>query len=366
MWSTVEYSAADAQAALEGDWSELFEANHSQPLSKSFVWFQAWNQSFGASYNITVICVRKDDQLVLVAPILHEQQNFQVVSLNSARLACNGYSPSCSMLISDSLVGGDLFRALKSLIDFVDVPLFRVPLISQSELKRLEALDRLGENYLQGVERVRVTPMIDVSGDWDGYLAGRSKSFRKGLRRKLKRIEATADVSVSKTILESSDDPLLDEIFRTSGRSWKAESGADLSMASQDRKFLLTLTDLLAAGRQVVIWKMRVGSDLVAFEFQIQFHGVAYPLRADYDAAFADISPGIVLLYHTIKDLFDDQTIVMYDSCADDYHYLTSWSQSIKEYSMLDLFARYPKPRLVHSIKYKLLPQLRLFKKNQA
>jgi len=366
MWSTVEYSAAEAQATLEKDWNDLFAANHSQSLSQSFVWFQAWIQCFGAPYDIKVVCVRKSDQLVLVAPILHERQKFQLLRLDSARLACNGYSPSCNMLICDSLIDEDLAQAWKSLVEYVDVPLFRVPQISRTEVERVVGLDQLADNYLQGVEGVRVTPMIDVSGDWDEYLAGRSKSFRKGLKRKLKRVDATADVSVSKTYLEGRHDPLFDEIFKTSGRSWKAESGADLSIDSQGREFLLTLTDFLAPDRQVVIWEMRVGSDLVAFEFQIQFQGVAYPLRADYDAAFSDISPGIVLLYHTIKDLFEDQTMVMYDSCADEYDYLTSWSQSTEEYAMLDLFARYPKSLLVHGIKYRLLPYLRQLKNNQA
>jgi len=155
-------------------------------------------------------------------------------------------------------------------------------------------------------------------------------------------------------------------MFETSGRSWKAESGTDLSIGSPGRKFLRTLTEFLAPEHQVVVWELRVGPDLVAFEFQVQFRGVAYPLRADYDAAFSDIAPGIVLLYHTIKDLFEDQGMVMYDSCADEYEYLTSWSQSTKGYAMLDLFARYPKSRLVHGIKYKLLPKLRQLKKNQA
>lgn len=366
MWSTVEYSAAEAHETLEQEWNDLFNSNRCQTLSKSFVWFQAWNQCFGAPYNITVVCVRYDDRLVLVAPMLREQQSFQFLSLNSARLACNGYSPACSMLISDSLTDDELSDAWLGLVEHIDAPLFRVPQIPLTEIERLTTLEKFGTVRAHGIEPARVTPMIGVCGDWDEYLMSRSKSFRKGLKRKLKRVDATADVTVAKKYPENRHDPLFEEIFSTSGRSWKAETGADLAIDPDAQEFLLTLTDYLAPKGQILIWEMRVGPDLVAFEFQIQFKGVAYPLRADYDAAHADISPGIVLLYHTIRDLFEDENVVMYDSCADEYDYLTSWAQSTEEYAMLDLFAHQPKPMLVHGIKYKLLPYIRQLKQKQA
>ena len=119
------------------------------------------------------------------------------------------------------------------------------------------------------------------------------------------------------------------------------------------------LADMFGPGGNVNLWIAHKAGVPVAFEYHLVFHGVVYPLWADFSEAFRTFSPGSVLEYTALKTLFDEKKVKEYYSCADDYWYLNNWSKELKNHLDVELFADTWKAQWLWALEYKLIPKWR-------
>ena len=362
IWKLRNYTCLEDLEGLSEAWLALHQSSVRPDISLSPDWIISWYKAFGARLKPHVIGVFKDEELVLVAPMHSSMQSFRLTSLVALQSSANGYSPSGGVVTSTQISKTDLRTAFALLHEENNFELYRFYKLPEEEAASVCSMVSDSNLLHSGMEAVMSTPMIDLRGDWESYLETRSRSLRKSMRRKLKRISQQSKVELEVGVPQGSDAPILEEIFRISAKSWKQLEGSDLESDDVARKFICELVDRFCRAGEVKVWLLKVDGLAIAYELHFQSGGTVFPIRADFDLDFAELSPGQVLLQLVLESLFKDKSTQLYDSCADDYEYLKSWAHYSTDFYTVDAFSTKLKPSLVYLAKYRVLPAYRRFK----
>ncbi len=347
-------------SALRDPWSSLLSRSNNDSLPLTHEWLFCWWRCFGGDRQLNIICAYDDERLIAIAPFMLDVEKYRGVPCNILTLMANGHAPY-SDIVFDATYPVELYR--KFIIKILtkcerDLIVF-AKIRSSSRLYGLVSECCLSAGNRLGTKEILTTPVIDTRPDWDGYFRGRSKKFRRNLANKVNRFGKNDKLNIIKTKVRDSGADELAEIVQVSGRSWKTRVKNDLMSNHAGRNFLFGLADQFGAKEGVDLWLARSGDKAIAYEFHITYNSVVYPLRADYDEAFAPVSPGSVLEYRALQSLFADPSVGCYYSCADSYQYLRNWTTDAEHCVSVEVFRDSVKGRVLHGLEYKFIPILR-------
>ena len=348
--------------ALAGDWRALLQRSHMNSLPTSFEWVRAWWGVFGRYHQMAVACAFKDDKLVAAAPLVTGPRKYRGINVSMASLMTNTHTPYSDVVLDDGLSDEEKTRFFSDIIasspeDILQFTCVRNDGCAQRYAR--EAARRCGRSI--GTTPNLMTPVIKAHEEWDAFMLGRSKKFRRGIRNKLNRFEK-AGLRVEKHEISSNVEEYLSRIIAVSGRSWKADAGTDLLSCDDARELLDSLVTVFATLHDVDLWMAYDGDRPVAYELHIVYHGRSYPFRADFDEDYRRVSPGSVVEYEALKGVFDGDYAHTYFSCADDYAYLAHWTEDYVQFCDLELFAPNLKARSLYFFEYKLMPIYRVLR----
>lgn len=359
MRANLEYRRIDSiegLGSLGPQWRDL-DALQAQPLLPlTHLWHVAWWDSFGTNFDLALGAVLLDGELIAIAPLYSTEVRERGLRLETTELASNGYSPFSDLLLAPRLSESMVDQVLDLLVVHNPCDVMRLRKLPANGVVAERASREDGLPRTIGVDHILQTPIISLQGDWDSYLAALSSASRKTVRRKLKRLQRNDELSIKQFVVQDSTAPVLKDIVCVSSRSWKSATQSDLGGDEAGRKFLWRLIDELGPNDSVTVWMLYSGSKPISFELLFHYGGVVYPIRADYDQAFAHLSPGSILMAHVLKHLFDNGADHTYDCCGDNYDYLRSWTKKTRNYVDVELFARGLRPSLAYSLKYQVAP----------
>jgi|GEM_PF-691063 len=353
--SRIEHVADwNALQALKPQWDRLLREGARERVFLTHEWFSIWWQSFGLTDELNVICARDGERATAIAPLRERRAWVRGLRARVTTFIANSLSADVDFIGSGADDGGtraiirDLLRrsAEWDLLDFFgircDSPL--VPCVAA-------LLRAAGAPYLAAPGRM--SPYIPIRGTWDEFLAQRSRNLRRGLRKAQHRLERRG----SALRIERLNDPhtirrVLPTLFAISNRSWKAGQGQSMTGDARRRVFFERASTLLAARGWVEVWIATIDGKAAAFEYHLNYRGVTCPIRADFDEALGEFSPGLLLEAGILRRLFDDPTrgVHEYDTCADAYDYICRWTDSFRPHLTLRAFAPTRKGRLLHRL----------------
>ncbi len=146
---------------------------------------------------------------------------------------------------------------------------------------------------------------VDIQGDWDAYLAGRSSQLRSGLRRKRAMLEQSGPVTFD-TLRPTPDElpAVLDEAFDVEADGWKGAAGTALKQNDHLRQFVSELARRFAATGDLRIYFLRSGGRAVAMSILLEFDRRLWEIKIGYRESAARASPGRLLLWEILRDAF--------------------------------------------------------------
>jgi CelD/BcsL family acetyltransferase involved in cellulose biosynthesis len=147
---------------------------------------------------------------------------------------------------------------------------------------------------------------IDLGGSFDEYLKAMSGKSRGAIRRKVRDLREHAKGSLTLTRIEHSGQvpSFLDRAVRVSEQSWQRRVLGE-RVATSDRE-TQRLGDL-AKRRLLRSYLLEANEAPCAFVIGLQAHGVFHYGEPAFDETMAELSPGTVLLYLLLEDLFAHQ-----------------------------------------------------------
>ncbi len=335
---------------LADQWVQLVSSCEQPSAFFTLDWYRCWWEAFGINRRLSVICALEDERLIGAVLLCAEEIKFRGLNTLRLQFPLNGVTGEAGFIVPSAR--GDVLEALLNQIGRQNwdlLELRRIPCQWPQWSWLLKAAAKRGYNVTTRADNQ--VPIIRINGDWEEFLATRSKSFRKTIRRRLKRIEENPEpvkvvrLTDSKEILAA-----LPDVFEVSSHSWKAQRGQALSDQPRAREFYRLLSTRLAKSRGVDLWMLYVGSTPVAFEYHLRNGHVVYPIRADFDMRFSELSPGAHLEHEILRNLHQDPTHLIheYNTCADGYAYERKWTDLIRPQGRLWIFRPNLYGRLLH------------------
>jgi len=180
--------------------------------------------------------------------------------------------------------------------------------------------------------------VASLEGGVDGFLARRSRNFRKALRATLRDADA-AGITIESVQLDDPDDApaLYERILAVETRSWKGEEGVGIHQGPMNHFYREMLPRLAAHGRQRTLFAQRDGRDL-AYCLGAVFDGEYRGLQFSFDRELERHSLGSLLQYHQIARLCDEG-VRRYD-LGQDMDYKRRWAEEEFETVLLVLVNR--------------------------
>jgi CelD/BcsL family acetyltransferase involved in cellulose biosynthesis len=142
-----------------------------------------------------------------------------------------------------------------------------------------------------------------------------------------------------------------------SRRSWKQATGNSLDNPGPGA-FIQTLTGHAARRGWLSLWLLHIDSKPVAMEYQLVDGANVYALRADFDTACEEISPGSYLMRTLVESLFD-KGLQRYYMGPGSNAYKTRWTDEGEPLQQLSAFGRTWRGRLLHIVDDVLRPRAR-------
>ena len=352
-------SIEEAESIRE-EWSYLVDKSGKNNLYLSYEWFLSSYESFHVKDNLVLLTVRDEiDRLKCVLPLVVVKKKYRLFDVRAIGFLSNSQNPENDLIPAPEMNSSCFMLIMDYLFNFSDWDLidFRMLDISSSFVKNLQAY-LSNKPTLYGVKLNRTSPYIEINCPWSVFWEHRANKFRKSMRNKLNRA-LHRGFELQKIKINNKEVPELENMLDISSKSWKHSAGTDLSSNEEQWRFYLLICERLGSSGKLFLWLLGFDGVPVAFEFHIEQEGVVYPIRADFNENYKDLSPGSVLEYHIISRLFLEKNIHEYHSCGHTYDYLLNWTDKTRDYINYEIFKDSFYMHLQYLFEYKLLMKLR-------
>jgi CelD/BcsL family acetyltransferase involved in cellulose biosynthesis len=224
----------------------------------------------------------------------------------------------------------------------------------------LEWLPRLAEGagHDWGAWRAARSPRVVLDGTWETYEASLPRKHRSNLRNRFKRLAALGPVE--REVVTGGPDlgAALAEGFVLEGAAWKAEGGTAIRCRPELEAFYTHLGERAARQGWLELQFLKVGGRRIAFGYALRFQDTLYLLKPGYDPAFAAYSPSSLLCALVLRDAFA-RGLRAYDLLGEDDEWKRAWTSQVRAHSWLFVYSRTWRGRLLHLLKFRLLPCVR-------
>lgn len=291
-----EVTTPDAFAAIESDWRQLVERAPAPNLYQTWEWLAARLACYWKLQPLAILLVRRGGRLVGAAPLVMDRKGTE-------------WCPA-SLTVPES--GEDLLYdeppagVLDAMFEYLNrsrrrwrIGLIGCPGGSDTAASIPDAARRHGlDAFVRPDEPSRV---VQLGCSWEEYLASRSSHVRREWRRKEKKLQSAGKIEV-RTVTSTSDcESVLDDVMSIEAASWKQAEGSSVTSHAHDGEFYRQLARRCAARGWLRLHVVYLDSRPVAHFFGVLLRGRLYGLKTTYDLAFAQLSPGVVVVQHALR-----------------------------------------------------------------
>lgn len=357
----VENIASEDQFnALQPAWEKLLTecGAYSPFLSNS--WFCSCLGSYGDGKERVILVVRDGVDVVGIAPLWRHHDKIRGIPIKRVEFITCPDTPFVDFILHRER-REEILEVLLHYLFGVEKRNWEVLTLGQWQQESAnyevlrKILKRLHKKIFVGVSSV--VPFIKIRGDWETFLQTRSVRFRKTRRNIANRITKLEKLEIQ-CVHQDTSGTLMNEILMVAEKSWKHEEGIAISSREETRRFFEMLTDLAGKAGWLMVWLLKVDGTPVAVEYDLEHNGNVYALRADFDEAYKEYSPGAYLEYQIIKHLFEEGYLE-YNTGPGLNTYKLHWTDLSKKNVALHICNSNLKGRAVWAFESKLLPFLR-------
>lgn len=276
-------------------WDELHARTGFRSPFLNWIWQREWAEAFAAGHRLEIWRVADADGLVAVLP-LYEADRGVFRMLGGVEIS------DYLDLIAVAGRENDAWAALLGARPPGTVwDLHAVPGASPTVTAMPALAGSAGLEAKVAVEDR--CPVLDLPATWEAYLAGLSGKHRHELTRKMRRLEreapgATPSCAATPDAIAARLDDFL-ELHR------RSRVGKARFMDARMEAFFRRAVARLAERAMARLWLLdATGGPLAAF-ITIEWNGTVGLYNSGFDPARAQLSPGLVLLAHLVRDAIE-------------------------------------------------------------
>ncbi|HEV8151944.1 MAG TPA: GNAT family N-acetyltransferase [Solirubrobacteraceae bacterium] len=311
---------AVAAGPAASDWDALADRTGADPFVRP-EWVAAWHAAFGGG-ELVALTAHHDGGLTGVLPM--------VARVGIWRSPTNDHTPAFAPLADD---GRALHRLAHELLAR------RPAAVSLAYLDAASpAVDELrgvahGAGWATRVRAIHRSPVLEL-GDAEAWEADRPRRAIADLRRRRRRLGERGRL----TFAVAREAVALGDVLVLERRSWK---GTDRTAVAEDprlRRFYEAVASWAAARGILRIPRLRLDARPVAALLALQDGETLHLLKGGYDPAFAEASPGQLLLQDVLRQAFTDG-LRRVELHGDAEPYKQVWTSDVRRRIALEMFA---------------------------
>lgn len=296
-------------AELREPWNRLASAMRRPRVFLFHEWFQAAWEWAGLDSDLHVLRIRSADRTVGFFPLLLRHPPRARLGARRLEFLSVPDTQYCDLICRDS----DRSACLRAVAAYLarNAPAWELMVLrylARSSPTVASLTKALSAHRIRSLARSGGTnPYVDLDGTWDAFYASRSRRMKKGNNLAAGRLRRAGEVRVEWFRSSRSDDhrlpAVLDAITGISARSWKGRTPFSLDHPGPGA-FIRRLSATALERGWLSIWILYLSEEPVAMEYQLIHDGTVHALRADFDEACAQLSPGTYLNWKILEALF--------------------------------------------------------------
>jgi len=289
----MEYSIVlESFASLETAWDELLSASTNSHIFLTPQWQTAWWQAFGNGNQLLLLSIRRNAELVGIAPLRRQQE----------RISFIGSSDVCDYMDFVARQGQEV-AIFSQLLDYLE-PMDWNSIDLESLLPHSLALSHFAplaqqRGYLVEVTKEDVSPQLVLPSSWEEYLSQLKRKDRHELRRKLRRLDQTKSTRFYTITEKRQLYQDLADFFRLFELSVGEKAGF---MTDQMRGFFEAMANSLAEKGYMKLSFLEMGGIRVASVICFDYENDLYLYNSGYDPAYASLSVGLLLKVFCLRE----------------------------------------------------------------
>lgn len=341
---------------LKADWDRLLDRGENEP-SASFEWTAALMESHVQERDEIVFIVLKRLGIVIgivplvLRPLKKLGQTF-ITAFPVSELS-NTHSDLLIEEVSEPVLG--------AFVDALYRPDLRWDVFSMTRLLEARPLGALYCLVLRQrrawFEFTREQPsfFLPLDRTFDGYLQGRSGSFRNALKRIERKLTSQRRVGIRSQDDFSGIDEAYEVLLSIERRSWKQDHGTSISVVSRQTTFYHRLCASASQRKWLHLRFLYLDDRPVAYNLGLLLNGTYFYLKTSYDHGDRPLSPSTFLRAKLLEELIG-QGVERFDFPAEPYEWERQWTDGMRWHQSLTLFAR-----SVKAFTYSLYRKARIF-----
>ena len=354
--------------ALRSEWNDLLRRSPIDSVFLRHEWFEAAWEWWRSDCQLHILCAYRDQDLVGICPLVCRAYDMGAIRVRAVKFLT---VPDSQMIdfIGPTTDRHAVCEAVVAYLvdnrcDWELIELEKIPTESDTLAPLLNALSKRG--VLATVYDDGSNPGIDLTDTWQSYYSRRSRRLKKGnnlVRNRLERAHQNIELKrCSEKNIEHIDvNQCLGQLINISSKSWKKDTGLTLEQPNPNA-FIRKLTQRALEQGWLSAWFLWLDGVAVAMEYQLDYHGKIHALRADYDEAFAEQSPGTYLNHELLKLLFESNS-KRYLMGPGKNPYKLRWAEEFEPLSRVVGYNTNLKGRLLGITKLKLIPWIKRFQR---
>lgn len=349
----------EAFARLRAEWNDaVARAGIPHPFLRH-EWIYSWWECFGGGRQLRIIVVRRGADIVGIAPMMSEHVVMCGVPVRKLDLLHNDHTPRTDIVVADTPaeIYPAIWQAIIAMADHWDV--IQVSRVT-NDSPTVSALQTLSAPHglRIGLWRGDDSPYLPLAGSFESCHAALSGKFRSNLRNRLGRLTRLGEVALEIVEGRTDVERACEEALRLEASGWKERSGTAISSAPDVRRFYTLVAGRGADDGWLRLLFLTVDGRRIAAAYAACFERRLYLIKTGYDPAFAACAPFKLLTWFAIRQAYAEGLREV-DFLGDAEPWKLEWTMASRPHHWLFVFSNTVRARLLHSLKFRIVPELK-------
>ncbi len=296
------------------------------------------------------------DQDIAYAPLVYEEKKIMGITFFYISFIQNAYTPYQGIVYLDSFED-----VILSLIKYLDRKFHKRYVINLNEMRLNTTEKKIFNNLLNkkviyiNKEEGENSRYLKLNNTFHETLKLLKKKTQKEFKRKIKRISELGNINLKQIKGKKLVSEHLEKFFQLYALTWKGKEPFP--------EFYFNICKKFGESGQLYLFCLYVCNRPVAYLISILCGKKLYGIKTTYDPAFCAFSPGVILFYKCIEELFSIGGVEEFDIGRGNEQFKREWTNLYHEQIRMELFPCTLFWRLINQMRFYILP---FFKKNKT
>jgi CelD/BcsL family acetyltransferase involved in cellulose biosynthesis len=346
-------------AHLETIWNRLLDRSGIDHPFLTHQWITIWWNCFADGATPYILTVVSGADIIAIAPLMLSRARLYGCPVRRLHTIVNVYTERFDLLLGERPQEACqvLWAYLKAHADDWDVLELRQLPSDSNALEYLPPLIQT-DGYPLGRWPANEAPYVAIRQPWDAYYQSLKKGHRSNVRNHTRQLEQVGPVRLDIVAIDDRWEVDMEDALKLEAVTWKVTEGTSLRSRRESDTFYRRMLQRAAQLGWLHMCFLKVADSRIAVRISLLYRNKLFMLKSGYDEAYHRYSPGQVLTERLLREAWEQKWDEV-DFLGDDERWKLSWATGRRPHAWLFVFPKRVKPRLLHGMKFRLIPGLR-------